>query len=103
MKKGKRSRPGPANPVVKTTAAAPPHRPRRSRVVLYAASSLLLISAAFGVRYWLMGPDIPVPPPDKLDQRLAEEIENARAIIWEAPRQPERWGDLGMLLAAHSF
>jgi tetratricopeptide (TPR) repeat protein len=34
---------------------------------------------------------------------LAEEIENERVQIWEAPRQPDRWGRMGMLLAAHSF
>jgi tetratricopeptide (TPR) repeat protein len=74
-------------------------RMRLLRYGIYAA----LIVGAIALRYWLKGPDVPLPPPEGLDSRLVEQIENARAAIWQAPGKPEKWGQLGMLLAAHSF
>ena len=103
MKKPHRGRKNDPKAAVNTISPPPPRKSLGKRLLPYAIGGIAAILVAIGVRFWLQGPEIPMPPAESLDSRLTEEIENARAIIWEAPRQPERWGDLGMLLAAHSF
>jgi tetratricopeptide (TPR) repeat protein len=103
MKKSKRAAQHAAKAEIKTQSPPRPTRSMRKQLLLYTVCGGIAIAVAFGVRVWLVGPEIPMPPAESLDNRLAEEIENARAQVWEAPRRPERWGDLGMLLAAHSF
>jgi tetratricopeptide (TPR) repeat protein len=98
---GQKSTPSPAaSPVQSSAAAKKPSK--RSRIVRYSLYALI-IPLALLVRWWLSGPDIPRPDLDGADPKLVEDIDNARAVVWSAPRQPERWGRLGMLLAAHSF
>ena len=82
-----------------TTPRTSSPRMRLLRYGIYAS----LVVGAIVLRYWLKGPDLPLPPLEGLDSRLVEQIENARTAIWQAPRKPEKWGQLGMLLAAHSF
>jgi tetratricopeptide (TPR) repeat protein len=103
MKKSRRERRNEPKAVVSATSPSPVKKSLGKRLIPYAIGGVAVILVAIGVRFWLQGPDIPMPPAESLDNRLTEEIENARAQIWEAPREPERWGDLGMLLAAHSF
>ena len=103
MKKSHRRRINEPKAVVDTTREPLPKKPLGKRLLPYAIGGIAAMVVAIGVRFWLQGPEIPMPPAERLDSRLAEEIKNTRAAIWEAPRQPERWGDLGMLLAAHSF
>ena len=88
----------------KTLKDAPsqPPNPPKSRWLFY-GGCVLVLAVGVGVRLWLTGPDTPLPPLDNLDPVLVEEIENARAEIWESPQEPEKWGRLGMLYAAHSF
>jgi tetratricopeptide (TPR) repeat protein len=89
--------------VASAPAAAPVKIPsKRSRLIRYSLYALV-IPIALAVRYWLAGPDVPLPALAGLDPALVEDIENARAVVWSSPRQPEKWGQLGMLLAAHSF
>jgi tetratricopeptide (TPR) repeat protein len=104
MKKHQRARRTAAQSAVKPASSpAPQNKSPRRRWIRYSIFGIVAILIAFGVRMYLEGPDIPMPPTESLDSRLAEEIEYARATVWESPRRPERWGDLGMLLAAHSF
>src|SRR5687767_7522935 len=100
MKKNKRL-PRPLAKAIQTSSEPPIKSPKK-RWIRYGVYGLIVL-AAVGVRFWLTGPDVPTPPLEGLDSALVEEIENARAEIWESPREPEKWGRLGMLLAAHSY
>ncbi len=88
----------------KANAAAPgPPRTVRDRAWLRYAAYAILVAGAIGLSSWMTGPKVPAPALENLDDALVEEIENARAEIWAAPANAEKWGRLGMLYAAHSF
>ncbi|MEX2138439.1 MAG: tetratricopeptide repeat protein [Pirellulales bacterium] len=100
MNKNKRLPRRPAKAI--KTSSELPIKSRKKRWIRYGVYALVVL-AAVAVRFWLTGPEVPTPPLTDLDPALVEEIENARAEIWESPREPEKWGRLGMLLAAHSY
>jgi tetratricopeptide (TPR) repeat protein len=101
MKKTKRQA---RRPVVPTIASQPPasSKPGRRPAIRYALYAAAVVTA-IGLHFWLKGPSIPTPPLANLDPLLVEDIENARAAIWQSPTRPESWGRLGMLLVARSY
>jgi tetratricopeptide (TPR) repeat protein len=87
----------------KPVAQTPPPVASKKRSWIRYGFYATVVAAAIGIRFWLAGPKIPTPSFDGLDPVLVEEIENARAEIWESPQEPEKWGRVGMLYAAHSL
>jgi Tfp pilus assembly protein PilF len=103
MKKQKPAAPAPAVSTPRESSApAPRKRSSKARYVRYAIYGLIVV-AGIALRFYLAGPTIPLPELADLDPVLVEEIENARAVIWQSPRRPEAWARMGLLLAAHGF
>jgi tetratricopeptide (TPR) repeat protein len=102
VKKSKHIARQPQSGAVTPSAPAPAPASRKRHFVRYAVYALVIL-AAIGVRYWLAGPSIPLPPLDGLAPALVEEIENARAAIYQSPNRPEKWAAMSLLLAANSY
>lgn len=88
----------------KKKPAAAPAKPRlslspRARFILY---GLALVVAVL-LRGWLLGPDLPTRDLRDADPEVVQAIEQAEMNVRHAPRSGEAWGDLGLLLLAHSY
>jgi tetratricopeptide (TPR) repeat protein len=88
----------------KRQAATTPAKPRlhfsgRARLILYG----LALAVAILARGWLMGPEIPGADLREADRDVVQAIEVAEANVRRSPRSPEMWGELGLLLSAHSY
>jgi len=71
----------------------------RARFILYG----LLVVLAILVQRWRVGPEIPGADLRGADPNLIQAIEFAEANVRRAPRSGEMWGELGLLLLAHSY
>jgi len=102
----KKRKPASSPPVAATAREAAPtpaqKQSSKTRFVRYGLYGLIVL-VAIAVRFWIAGPTVPLPELADLDPVLVEEIENARAAIWQTPRRPEAWARMGMLLAAQGF
>jgi len=84
---------------VQPTPARPSRLTWRVRVMIYG----LVIAAAVLLRFWLLGPTIPLPDLANADPALVEAVETAAAFVRQSPRSPQAWGELGLLLMAHRY
>ncbi len=86
-------------------AVAPPVSHRRRRFGLGAA--LLVALAAVGLAWYARRPAPPPEPPAVdlagADDEVVHAVEDAQQEVRKTPRSARAWGDLGMVLAVHSY